>query len=176
MDNMTNRKWGFELLKGLIALAIAIFVFINPAEALVAIATYLGILAIIAGAVIIIMALSRKGQFWQLWVGEGFINAVIGLLIVLYPQITASLLILIIGFWITVFGIIQLIMYMGNKDKLPSGSLSLGSAVLSLLVGLLLLFNPFEGAVLATLILAGYAVIFAVSRFYMAYLLYSRRS
>lgn len=175
MDNMTNKKWGFELLKGLIALAIAIFIFIKPAEALVAIATYLGVLAIIAGVVIIIMALSRKGQFWQLWVAEGFINAVIGLLIVLYPEITASLLILIIGFWITVFGIIQLIIYMGNRGNLPSGTLSLGSAILSLLVGLLLLFNPFEGAVLATLIMAGYAVVFAVSRFYIAYLLYSNR-
>jgi uncharacterized membrane protein HdeD (DUF308 family) len=100
---------------------------------------------------------------------------VIGLLIVLYPEITASLLILIIGFWITVFGIIQLIIYMGNRGNLPSGRLSLGSAILSLLVGLLMLFHPFEGAVLATLIMAGYALVFGISRFYMAYLLYSRR-
>lgn len=176
MNNINNKKWGFELLKGLIALVIAIFIFTEPAGALVAIATYLGILAIIAGAVIIIVALARKNEFWQIWVAEGFINAVIGLLIVLYPEITASLLILIIGFWVTVFGIIQLIVYMGNRDRLPSGSLSLGSAILSLLVGLLLLFNPFEGAVLATLILAGYALVYGISRFYVAYLLYRRQS
>lgn len=172
MNKLTNKKWGYEVLKGAIALILAILIFMSPANALVAIATYIGIIAIVAGIIIIVMSLIRKSELWQIWLAEGFINALIGLLIVLYPEISASLLILIIGFWITIFGIIQLVTYFRFSRSLTSGNLTLASAVISVLVGLLLLFNPFEGAVLATIIMAVYATIFAITRFYLAWKIY----
>ncbi|MEE4115708.1 MAG: DUF308 domain-containing protein, partial [Marinilabiliaceae bacterium] len=63
MKSLINQGWGWELLKGIVALVIAIIIFLNPAEAITAIATYLGALAIIAGIVLIIMSLTRKTSF-----------------------------------------------------------------------------------------------------------------
>jgi uncharacterized membrane protein HdeD (DUF308 family) len=172
MKNRINRKWGWEVLKGIIAILLAVIVFINPAEALLTFATYLGILALIAGIVLIIMSLAKKSENWQIWLVEGIINAAIGFLIVVFPKITASLLIILIGLWITIFGIIQLTTWFRYREVLPSPQLLLVSSILSFLVGILLLFNPFEGAVLATVIIAIYALIYGISRFYMAWLLY----
>ncbi len=174
MKIIMKRNWGWEVLKGIIALLLAIIVFINPAEALLTIATYLGILALVAGIVLIILSLSRKSENWQVLFAEGIINAVIGLLIVAFPKATASLLIVFIGLWVTIFGIIQLATWARWKNQLPSHSLALLTAVLSILVGLLLLFNPFEGAVLATVIMAIYAVIYGITRLYTAWLIYKR--
>lgn len=169
MNNIINQSWGWEILKGIVALAIAAIIFLNPAEAISAIATYLGALAIIAGIVLIIISLTRKSSFWQLFFGQGLIYAIIGLLIVTYPKVTASLLIFLVGLFITLFGIIQLSSWFRFRDILASRPVTLFTAILSLLVGGTLLFNPFEGAVLATIIMGIYAVIFATTSFYSAY-------
>lgn len=172
MTNRIERKWGWEILKGLIALLLAAVVFIDPANALLTFATYLGILAIVAGIVLIIVSLTKKSGNWQILLFEGIVNALAGLLIVAFPKATASLLIVIIGIWITIFGIIQLTTWIRYRELLPSRLLSLLTAVLSILVGLVLLFNPFEGAVLATVIMALYALVYGITRFYAAWLIY----
>jgi len=169
MKNIITRGWGWELLKGIIALALSVIIFLNPAEALVAIATYLGALAIIAGIVIIIVSLYRKSGFWQFFFGQGIIYVLIGLLIVTYPKVTASLLIFLIGLFITLLGIMQLSAWLRLKEIMPARPMALVTAIISILVGVTLLFNPFEGALLATIIMGIYAVIYASTRFYTAY-------
>lgn len=173
MTNRIERKWGWELLKGLIALLLAVIVFIDPPNALLTLATYLGILAIVAGIVLIILSFTKKSGNWRILLFEGIVNALVGLLIVAFPKATASLLIVFIGVWITIFGIIQLTTWIRYRELLPSRLLALLTAVLSILVGLLLLFNPFEGAVLATVIMAAYALIYGITRFYVAWLMYN---
>ncbi|MDT8400307.1 MAG: DUF308 domain-containing protein [Bacteroidales bacterium] len=171
MNNTVNRSWWMELLKGLIAITLAVVIFMNPANALVAIATYIGALAIIAGIVLIIMALSRKSEFWQFLFGQGIIYAIIGLIIVAYPKVTAGLLIFLIGLFIIILGIMQLSAYIKLQEVMPARPLTLITAIASILVGILLVFNPFEGAVLATVIIAVYAVLYGVTRLYVAWLL-----
>lgn len=174
MNTIINRGWGLELLKGIVALAVAIIIFIKPAEALVAIATYIGALSIIIGLVIIIVSLYKKTGFWQLFFGQGIIYALIGLLIITYPRVTAGLLIFLIGLFITILGIIQLSAWFKMREIMPTSTMALITAIISILVGGTLLFNPFEGAVLATVIMGIYAVLYASSRFYITYMMIKR--
>ncbi len=169
MNTMMNSGWGWEVLKGLVALAVAVIIFLNPADALVAIASYLGAIAIVAGLLVIIISLYRKSAFWQLFFGQGIIYVVIGLLIVTYPKLTASLLILLIGLFITILGIIQFSSWLRLSKVMPARPLLLVTALISILVGGTLLFKPFEGAVFATVIMGIYAVLYASTRFYTAY-------
>jgi len=175
MNTLINKSPGMEVLKGLIGLAVAVIIFLNPADALVAIATYLGAVAIIVGIGIIIMALYRKSGFWQLFFGQGIIYAIIGLLIITYPKLTASLLIFLTGLFITILGIIQLSAWMRLREVMPARPLTLFTAIISILVGGTLLFNPFEGAVIATVIMGIYAVLYASTRFYTAYEIFRTR-
>ncbi len=175
MNNSLNLRSGIELLKGEIALILAIIIFSNPAKALVTLATWLGVLAMIVGAVMIFMALWKKRGFWQMLLAQGIFNAILGLLVVAYPKVSAGLVIFVVGIWITVFGVIQLFAYMQTKEVLPGKSLILLSALLSLLMGVLLMFNPFEGAVMVTVILGIYAVVIGLSKFYVAWLIYRHK-
>ena len=176
MNEMANKSWGLESIKGLLALLLAIIIFSHPGKALITLATYLGILALIAGIIITVRSLYRKHGAWQMWLTQGVINILIGLLVVAYPKATAGLLIFVIGLWITLFGIIQLVSFMQLRHIQPARSLMLLSTVLSLIVGVMLLFNPFEGAVLATIVIGVYAILFAATRFYMAWMLYNKQS
>ncbi|MFO7852372.1 MAG: HdeD family acid-resistance protein [Bacteroidota bacterium] len=175
MDKTLRGRWGWELLKGVIALALAIIIFMNPADALVAIATYIGALAIIAGIVLIIMSLSKRSGFWQFTFGQGVIYALIGLLIVTYPKLTASFLIFLIGLFIVIMGIMQISAYTRLREMMPARPLTLITGIISVLVGGILLFNPFEGAVLATIIIAVYAVLYGITRLYVTWVLLTRK-
>lgn len=169
MNTLFNREWSLEVLKGIVALVLAVIIFLRPSDALVAIATYIGALAIIIGLVLIIIALYKKLGFWQLFFAQGIIYALIGLLIITYPKVTASLLIFLIGLFITILGIIQLSAWFKMREILPASPLALFTGIISILVGVLFLFNPFEGAVLATIIMGVYAVLYAATRFYTAF-------
>lgn len=171
MDTLKRNK-SFELLKGIVALILAVLIFVNPAGALVTIATYIGILAIVSGIILIVLALSNKGNFWQFLLFQGIVLTLIGTLIVTYPGSTAKLMIFFVGLLITLIGIMQLIAYLQMKEFVTAPHLSLVNSVLSILVGALFLFNPFEGAVFATIILGIYAVWFGISRLYVAWLLF----
>ncbi len=170
-----KRNRTFELLKGVIALVLAVIIFVNPAGALVTIATYIGVLAILSGIVLIVMAVSKKTDFWQFLLFQGIVLALIGSLIVTYPGSTASLMIFFVGLLITLMGIMQLIGYLQMKEVAAAPHLSLVNSVLSILVGGLFLFNPFEGAVLATVILGVYAAWFGISRLYVAWLIFRQK-
>ncbi len=171
MDITTRAGWGWEVLKGIIAIGLAVLIFMNPADALVAIATYIGALAIIAGIVLIILSLIRKTGFWHFTFGQGIIYSLIGLLIVTYPKVTIGLLIFLMGLLITILGIMLFSTYMRLKEVMPARPLNLIMAIISILVGGLLLFNPFEGAVFATVIIAVYALIYGITRLYVAWLM-----
>jgi len=161
-------------LKGIIAIALAVIIFMNPADALLTMATYIGALAIIAGIVLIIISLARKSGFWQFMFVQGIIYALIGLFIVAYPKVTVGLLIVLMGLLIVVLGIMQFAACFRLKEVILARPLNIITGIISILVGGLLLFNPFEGAVLATVIIAVYALLYGISRLFVAWLLITR--
>jgi len=169
MKKLLENNRNLEIIKGLIGLIIGILILANPQTALMAMATYVGLLALIVGVVLILWALSKKNGSWQWRLSQGVINALLGLLIISYPDVTASLLIFIIGLWITFLGIFQLTATLKLREKIPGQHLSMTSGILSILVGAILMFNPFEGAVLGTLILGVYALFYGLVRFYVAW-------
>ena len=169
MNRLFENTATAEIIKGVIALLISLLIFIDPAGALMTIATYFGLLAFIIGGIMIITASTGQRINRNLILIQGIFVALIGLLIVVYPGGTASLMIILMGLFITFLGAIQLIGYLQIKEALPAPQLSLIHAILSLAIGLLLLFNPFEGAVLATLIMGGYALWYGISRLYLAW-------
>jgi uncharacterized membrane protein HdeD (DUF308 family) len=176
MTKTIRANWGWEVLKGIIAIGLAVLIFMNPADALVAIATYIGALAIIVGIVLLIISLVRKVGFWYFTFAQGIIYALIGLLIVTYPKVTIGLLIFLIGLFIVILGIMLFSTYLRLKEIMPASPLNLVTAIISILVGGLLLFNPFEGAVLATVIIAVYALLYGITRLYVAWLIVAGKS
>ena len=173
MDNIEKKSGTTEILKGILALVLALIIFIDPGRALMTIATYFGVLAIIGGLVLIVTSVVRKYGFWQFLLFQGAVFTLVGSLIVAYPDVTASLMVFFLGLLITFMGIIQLMAYYQVKEMAEVPRLSLVNGVLSLGIGILLLFNPFEGALLATLIMGAYALWYGITRLYVAWLLYT---
>jgi len=160
--------------KGVIVLIVGIICLANPSTALTAIAIYLGILALLAGGAIIFISLRNKGSYWKFWIGEGIFNLVIGLLMVSFPKAAINVIIVLISLWVIAMSIIQMFTYNNLKNAGYRSPMLIFTAILSLVIGLLLLFNPFEGARIVAIILGIYATIYGISSLYLSFRLLTR--
>jgi uncharacterized membrane protein HdeD (DUF308 family) len=89
---------------------------------------------------------------WQLFLTQGVIMVVLGILAVIWPQISTIAVDVYIGWLFLLSGVAGLVtMVLGQN--VPAFLWSLLTAALSLFVGILLLWHPVEGAVSLTLVL-----------------------
>jgi uncharacterized membrane protein HdeD (DUF308 family) len=151
-------------LKAVIALLFGILLLQSPDDGIVLIALYFGIFALVVGAISIIFAfrsmkIGGKPTFWFI---EGILNVLIGIIIIAYPQVTAGIFIFFVGLWAITISILQLISYNRYRKLGLSSGFMLVTSIISLIVGLLLLFNPFGGAKAVVLIIGIYAIFYGL--------------
>ncbi len=174
MNYFQNNSWWIEGLKGILVLILGIICLVNPASALAATAIYLGILAILTGLIVVIVSLAKKQANWEFWIAEGIFSLVIGVLLVSFPKLAINLVIILVSLLIIAISIIQILTYINLKKSGYSSQVVLFTAILSLIIGILLLFNPFEGAKAVAFILGFFAVVYGVSSLFAAFKLLGR--
>ena len=169
MENESNSKWYLQLLKGLLLILLAVLVFMSPAGALLAWAIYIGIGMIISGIFILIFGFSGRGvdDSWGWRVFEGLIDIFLGFILLANPEVTASVLPFVVGFWGAFYGIM---LFVDAFSGTGAGGIKFISGVLLFLLSTVIMFNPvFGGLTIATwfgiiLLTAGiYNVIFSFS-------------
>ncbi len=165
------KNWFASALKGILSLTFGILIFLDPSKSLVLIATYFGIFALAGGIAVVVYALRlrHKGGTGTFWLIEGSVNILIGLIIIFYPHISVSIFIAFFGIWAIIIALLQLTAYKKLRAMNMSSGMILFNGILSLLVGLLLLFNPFESAMIIAIIIGIYAVIYGLYSLYTAY-------
>lgn len=154
-----------RILKAALFIIFGILVLTNTSQALVLIATYFGVLAILGGIISIFVGyrLSLSSQPSVAWYIEGAFSLIIGILVISYPESSVNFLMIVFGIWALIIGIMQLTAYTRFKElNIHSGSL-LFSAISALVVALLLLLKPFESAGFISIIIAIYAIIYGTT-------------
>jgi uncharacterized membrane protein HdeD (DUF308 family) len=170
---MRNRT--ASILKSALILLFGILVLAEPSTALVMVTTYFGILAIAGGAISIFFAYRhyQRGLIANVGFLEGFLSLIIGILIIVYPEVTVSFFMVVFGFWAAFIGITQIMAYLRIEHTGLKNGLLLFAGILSLLVGIVLIFRPFESAGILAVIIGVYAIIYSIS--HLATHLFQRR-
>lgn len=106
----TVKNWWVFVLLGISMIFFGIFVFITPAESYLTLSILFSMIVSINGVLEISFAISNRksvdGYGWYLAGGIG--KTIIGIILMIYPGITASILPVIVGFWL-MLGAISLI-------------------------------------------------------------------
>jgi len=98
---------------------------------------------------------------------EGILFVVFGVFAILVPAVATLAIEMIIGWLLLISGAIQAVL--SFQKKIGQGFFwSLASSLLSLAVGIMLLVNPFQGAIALTLLLAVFFVIEGIFEILMA--------
>jgi len=147
-----GRSWWILLLYGLVALGFGIIAIGWPMSAAIALAWTLGVMAIVEG-VISLLALVTSGsgasRGWLLLYVVASLG--FGILAVINPLATASVLVLFLAAWLLVAGIYRIVFAIRVRRQIQGEWLLILSGVLAIVLGLLFAANPYAGVAVTTL-------------------------
>jgi len=171
MQNFGTNNWWINIIKGILALTLGGLIVAKPDTALVVIATYFGLFAILGGIIVLLYAFwnQRNGIKSRFWMVEGSFNILIGLIVVIYPHISVSIFLAFFGIWAVIIGILQLMAFKRYRNLNMHAGTILISAILSLAIGAVLFFNPFESAKVIAVLVGVYALIYGLFTLYTAF-------
>ena len=169
------RNWWALVLRGVVALLFGAVAFLMPVTALGSLVLVTGVYLLVDGVFAIVAALraATRHERWTTLLLEGVLGVLLGLVAILLPAVAVSVFILMLAAWALVTGVLMLVaaFHTGHVSWL----LALGGLV-SLVWGVLLVANPFGGAVVLTLWLGAYALFFGVTMIMLGLRLRARHS
>lgn len=163
-----------SLLSSIFLLLLGLLLFFKSSETLVGISYLIGGILIALGVIAIINFLRNKTRdvFMQLNIVYGIVSIVAGLFLVTVPEFIGSIIPIVVGIAVIIsssFKVQQALILknLDNKYFLPS----LIMAIICLVCGVVILFNPFKSAVVVTRIIGIFMIIYAILDIINTYIL-----
>ena len=154
-----------SLISSIFLLLLGVLLFFKSSETLVGISYLVGGVLIALGIIAIINFLRNKTRdiFVQLNIVYGVVSIVSGIFLVTVPEFIGSIIPIVVGIAVIIsssFKVQQALVLknLDNKYFLPT----LIMAILCLICGVAILFNPFTSAVVVTQIIGLFMIIYAV--------------
>lgn len=147
-----GRSWWILLLYGLVALGFGIIAIGWPLSAAMALAWTLGVMAIIEGVISLFALISGGSGASRGWLALYAIASLgFGILAVINPLATASVLVLFLAAWLLVVSIYRIVFAVRVRKQIQGEWLLILSGVLAVVLGLLFAANPYAGVAVTTL-------------------------
>jgi uncharacterized membrane protein HdeD (DUF308 family) len=102
-----------------------------------------------------------------LFIAEGIVLGILGIAAIVLPFMAGLATTIVLGWLFLIAGIVGLLATFGTRSA-PGFGWSLISAVLALLVGIILLWNPLQGLVTLTAIMTAYFIVDGISMISLA--------
>jgi uncharacterized membrane protein HdeD (DUF308 family) len=169
-------SWWAVGLRGILGIIFGLICLLTPGIAVGAFVLLFAAYMLVDGAFAIASGVraARNGERWGLLVLEGLVDIAAGVVAFLWPAITLIALVWITAIWAIVSGALMLGAAFTLNLEHGRWWLALGG-IASIIFGLLLVIEPFVGAVVLTLWIGAYALVFGVLLLVLAFRLHSKR-
>lgn len=156
--------WWIVLLRGIAAIIFALLAIFWPDFTLGFLILLLAIYLLVDGIVAIFTAFkaAEKHHKWWLFLVEGLVSLLVGVMILAWPGITAMLFVYLVAIWALLTGILEIWAALSGQFEFGGKLLLSIAGILSAIIGLILLLHPFEGILVLVWIIGLYALIFGI--------------
>lgn len=172
MEKVLKAFYKSSLITSFILLVLGILLIFESEATIISISYIIGGCLIAAGltAIINFFRTKMKDSFSELNIVYGVVTATAGLLIIMNPQVIGSFIPIVIGIGIIINSAMKLqyafeLRNIHNKMWKTTMLIS----IISTLCGIILLFNPFAGAVILTKIIGGFIITYAILDIFSTY-------
>lgn len=164
-------NWWLPAIKGILAFILGLLIIIKPLDALIGIALLIGVITLAGGIALMVYAIANRQRVedWGWLLAEGLFDVLIGIAILAYPALSVLLLTSLLGVWFIVSGIFQLVYYSRHRRRSEKRQIVLFNGIITLLLGIVIVFNPMGGAIGLTLVIGITAVIYGILLIYIAF-------
>lgn len=161
--NLT-RNWWLVALRGLLAILFGAAAFIWPGLTWLVLILMFGVYAILDGIIAMVSGVSqsRYSPRWWVFLVEGFISLIAGVIVLLQPGLAGFALVIVIAVWAVLTGIMEIIAAIRLRREIRNEWMLGFGGFLSIMLGLLMLFQPAAGGLVITLMVGAYALIFGM--------------
>ena len=146
---LAKKIWIFAIIRGVLAIIFGLIAFFGPVATAIALAIVIAVFAIVAGLFDIIEAIRHRGSSSMvLRIVLGAVSILFGILVLVWPGISLAILVITVGVWAIITGILQIMSSIRHRAVPDSGWVwgLIGGAV-TILFGVLVLIWPATGMV-----------------------------
>jgi len=169
-------SWWAVGLRGVVGILFGLICLLTPGIALGAFVILFSAYMLVDGVFAIISGIkaARSGERWGLLILEGIVDIAAGVVAFLWPLITVVALTWLVAIWAIVSGALMLSAAFTLNIDHGRWWLALGG-IASVIFGVLLVIEPLVGAVVLTIWIGAYALVFGVFLLILAFQLHSRK-
>ena len=166
-----GRNWWLLLLRGLVAIVVALLTWAQPGVSLAALVLVFGIYVLADGLLGVWSAIAKRrdNRHWWLLLLWGLVGIVVGVMTFIMPGITGLVLLMYIAAWAVITGVLQIVAAIRLRKEIKGEWLMILSGLVSVAFGVLLFLQPGAGALAVAWIIAAYAFIFGVLMVLLAF-------
>jgi len=164
MANLLSRRWWVLLLRGLIAIAFSILLWLQPVISIAVLVLLFGAYALSDGILGIWIAIAGRKEYedWWTFLLWGIISVIVGILTFIKPGITALMLLFYIAIWAITTGILEIEAAIRLRKEIKGEWLLFLGGLISMAFGILLMVRPLEGALAVFWFIGTYTLIFGI--------------
>lgn len=151
--NTFSKYWWLALVKGILLILLAFFVFRHPVNALVGVAIYIAITLLLTGVIEIISSVAAKefAPKWGWGLVGGILDLIFGIILLSNPALSAATLPFVIGFWIIFYGVMTFAnSFTEKRNGNPNWWTGVLYGLLSLFIGFIITNNILLGIMAIT--------------------------
>jgi uncharacterized membrane protein HdeD (DUF308 family) len=157
-------SWWALVLRGIAAILFGVLAFMWPGITLTVLVFLFGAYALVDGAFSIVAGIKSHGEYkrWWLLLAEGCLSVAAGVFAFFAPAMTAFVLLILIASWAIVTGIFQIAAAIQLRKVIIGEWMLVLIGALSVVFGLLLLYNPAGGALAVVWLIGAYSVVYGI--------------
>lgn len=164
MEKVLAQYWWSFYVRGIIAIIIGLTALFLPGITLEILAILIGAFFLVDGVFSIAASLGSKssGERWRIFILEGIVGVIIGILTFLWPEVTIMALVLLVSAWAFFTGILELAASFKLRQVIENEWLLTLSGIISIIFALVLLISPWKAAIVLIWLLGLYAIFFGI--------------
>jgi uncharacterized membrane protein HdeD (DUF308 family) len=164
MKSLLSKVSSSLIFSGVLSLLFGILCFAWPGITLVALVWIFAISIIAQGVAFVTSAVKhrKEEQQWWLLLLIGIVNIIAGLLAVLFPGITALILVTLMGITWLITGIVEIIAAIRLRKEIENEGWLIAGGLFSVIAGFYVLLRPGAGALAIIWLIALYAIVFGI--------------
>lgn len=162
LTSMFNHWW-MLVVRGLISILFALLAFTLPALTFATLVLILGVFILLDGLITIVLAIRTRADRGEgIVLLEGLLGIGLGLAMLLYPNVTAGLLVMFVALWCLVTGIFEISTAIRLREEIDNEWMLGLAGLISIALGVLMLVRPDAGAKSIAWWIGLYALFFGV--------------
>lgn len=161
-----TRNWWMVLIRGILAALFGILAIILPGAVLLSLVLIFGAFILVDGVLALVAAFraAEHRRNFGLLIVEGILGIVVGVIALWHPGIAAAALVIIIGFWAVVGGLVEIVQAVEMRRQINNEWLLILGGLASVIFGILLFIFPASGVVALVWVMGIYAIFFGFTQ------------